>query len=134
MSASATPDSSFTQEGNKKNPTLKLSLKGQPKSLPNLFESMNLQDGKPKPYSDSQNKAVVGSRVKSLEGKKVVLDPVLAKIETTPNSSFIQEGNNRNPTLKLSLKGQGSLPNIFKSLDLQDGKSKPYSQDNIATR
>ena len=146
MSTSTTPDSSFTQEKNDKNPTLKLSLKGQPTSLPNLFESLNLQEGKTKPYS-SQNKAV-RSRVKSFEGRKIALDPVLAKKETspigsnnklastTPNSSFTQERNNKNPTLKLSLKGQPrSLPNLFESMNLlEDRKPKPYSSQNKAVR
>ena len=71
MSASKNPNSSLIQERNDKTPTLKLSLKGQPKSLPNLFESMNInEEGKKhKPYS--QKNAVVRSRVKSFEGKKV---------------------------------------------------------------
>ena len=156
MSASTTPKSSFSQERNNKNPTLKLSLKGQPKSLPNLFKSMNLQDGKPKLYS-SQNKAV-RSRVKSFEGKKVALDPVLTNIDglklnlQTKDSPLLsslkisntdevwakiektQERSNRNPTFKLSLKGQGSLPNLFESLNLQEEKPKPYSQNKVVAR
>ena len=218
MSASTTPDSSFTQERNDKTSTMKLSLKDQPKSLPNLFESMNLQDGKPKPYS-SQNKAI-RSRVKSFEGKKVALNPVLTNIDglkltlqtkdSPPLSSLrisntdkdlkksekaissnnksrtqlyqelketkenvlasrvgyfsrnafeakmgsdcgpslkisntdevwakiekTQERSNRNPTLKLSLKGHQSLPNLFESLNLQEGKNKPYSQNKVVAR
>ena len=138
------------------NLTLKLSLKGQPRSLPNLLESMNLQDGKPKPYS-SQNKAV-GSRVKSFEGKKVALGPVLTNIDglklnlQTKDKPLLsslkisntdevwakiektQEKSNRNPTLKLSLKGHQSLPNLFESLNLQEGKTKPYSQNKVVSR
>ena len=277
MSASKNPDSSFTKERNNKTPTLKLSLKGQPKSLPNLFESMNINEEgkKPKPYS--QKSAVVRSRVKSFEGKKVALKPVLTRIDglkltiqakdSTPLSSLrisntneelkksekalasnnksrrrqlyqdlketkekaleakmgsdygpplsslkisntnedlkkykkaissnnecrrqlyqglketkenvlasrvgcfsrnaleakmgldygppmsslkisnteevwgkmkkIPERSNGNPTLKLSLKGHQSLPSLFESMNLQDGKTKPYSQNKVVAR
>ena len=212
MSASKNPDSSFTKERNNKTPTLKLSLKGQPKSLPNLFESMNINEEgkKPKPYS--QKSAVVRSRVKSFEGKKVALEPVLTRIDglkltiqakdSTPLSSLrisntneelkksekalasnnksrrrqlyqelketkekaleakmgsdygpplsslkisnteevwgkmekTQERSIRNPTLKLSLKGHQSLPNLFESMNLQEGKTKPYSQNKVVAR
>ena len=218
MSASTTPDSSFTQERNNKTPTLKLSLKGQPKSLPNLFESMNINEESKKPKPHSQKNAVVRSRVKSFEGKKVALNPVLTNIDglkltkdSPPLSSLrisntdkdlkksekaissnnkrqsqlyhelketkekvsasrvgyfsrnafeakmgsdygppslkisntdevwakmekTQERSNRNPTLKLSLKGHQSLPNLFESLNLQEGKTKPYSQNKVVAR
>ena len=81
MSASTTPNSSLIQERDNETPTMKLSLKGQPKSLPNLFESMNINEEgkKAKPYL--QKNTVVRSRVKSFEGKKVALDPVLTNID-----------------------------------------------------
>ena len=221
MSASTTPDSSLIQERNNETPTMKLSLKGQPKSLPNLFESMNINEEgkKAKPYL--QKNTVVQSRVKSFEGKKVALDPVLTNIDglkltlqtkdSPPLSSLrisntdkdlkksekaissnnksrtqlyqelketkenvlasrvgyfsrnafeakmgsdygppslkisntdevwakmekTQERSNRNPTLKLSLKGHQSLPNLFESLNLQEGKTKPYSQNKVVAR
>ena len=48
---------------------------------------------------------------------------------TNPISSFSQEKGNRNPCLKLSLKDQISLPNLFESLNLLDEeKPKPCSQ------
>ena len=221
MSASTTPDSSLIQERNNETPTMKLSLKGQPKSLPNLFESMNINEEgkKAKPYLQKNN--VVQSRVKSFEGKKVALEPVLTNIDglkltlqtkDSPQLSSLrisntdkvlkksekaissnnkrqsqlyhelketkekvsasrvgyfsrnafeakmgsdygppslkisntdevwakmektQERSNRNPTLKLSLKGHQSLPNLFESLNLQEGKIKPYSQNKVVAR
>ena len=220
MSASTTPDSSLIQDRINKTPTMKLSLKGQPKSLPNLFESMNINEEgkKAKPYL--QKNTVVQSRVKSFEGKKVALNPVLTNIDglkltlqtkdSPPLSSLrisntdkdlkksekaissnnksrsqlyhelketkekvlasrvgyfsrnafeakmgsdcgpslkisntdevwakiekTQERSNRNPTLKLSLKGHQSLPNLFESLNLQEGKNKPYSQNKVVAR
>ena len=77
--------------------------------------------------------------MKSFDGKKVALNLESAKIEKTPTLSLrpissLTERNNRNPTLKLSLKGQGSLPNLFESLNLQEGKPKPYSQNKVVAR
>ena len=207
MSASKKSNSSHTKERNDKTPTLKLSLKGQPKSLPNLFESMNISEEgkKPKPYS--QKNSVVRSRVKSFEGKKVALNPVLKLTKDTPTLSSLrisnaneekaissnkksrrqlyqdlketkenvlasrvgyfsrnaleakmgsdsgspslkisnteevwakiektQERSNGNPTLKLSLKGHQSLPNLFESMNIQEGKTKPYSQNKVVAR
>ena len=191
MSASKTPNSSNTQERNDKPSSLKLSLKGQPKSLPNLFESMiiNEEGKKPKPYS--QKNANVQSRVKSFEGKKVALNPVLTNIdeekaissneksqrqlnqelketkekvlasrvgyfsrnaleEAKMGSDYgppslkisntdevwakIEKTQERSPTLKLFLKGRQSLPNLFESMNLQEGKTKPYSQNKVVSR
>jgi hypothetical protein len=190
MSASKTPNSSNTQERNDKPSSLKLSLKGQPKSLPNLFESMiiNEEGKKPKPYS--QKNAVVRSRVKSFEGKKVALNPVLTNIDEEKAISSneksqrqlnqelketkekvlasrvgyfsrnaleakmrsdhglpslkisitdevwpkIEKTQERSPSLKLFLKGRQSLPNLFESMNLQEGKTKPYSQNKVVAR